>query len=88
MTFKAEAGNTNQRGRLSTLDLLIKLGCFISKVNNVFNLKSSCTKLVSTRRSTVLILPLQRGFPGGGNEVDGGANAFRLQVAIPNQGQE
>ena len=34
------------------------------KLNNVFNIKSSWSKLVSTRRSTVLSLPLQLVFPG------------------------
>ncbi len=57
------AGNTNWRGRFGTLDLLIKVACFVTLVNKVFKFKSSWTKLVKTR-STVLILPLQWGFPG------------------------
>ncbi len=34
------SGNTNWRGRLSTVDLLIKVACLV-KVNNVWNIKSS-----------------------------------------------
>jgi hypothetical protein len=34
------AENTNGRGRLGTVDL-INLACFVSKVNNIFNLKST-----------------------------------------------
>jgi hypothetical protein len=36
---------------------------FCKKVNNVFNIKSSLSKLVSTRRSIVLSLPLSVRFP-------------------------
>ncbi len=36
---------------------------FCNKVNNGFSIKSSWSKLVSTRRSTVLSLPLQLVFP-------------------------
>ncbi len=43
------------RGRLNTIDLLIKAPC---SVNNIFNTKSSF-KLVSTRRLIVLSLPRQ-----------------------------
>jgi hypothetical protein len=35
------AGNTNLRGRLSTVDLLIKEACFVAKVNNILNAKMS-----------------------------------------------
>ncbi len=52
-------GKTNWRERLSTVDLLIKIACFGTKVNCIFNTKMSCSKLVSTIRSTVLSLPLQ-----------------------------
>ncbi len=45
-------------GLLSMIDLLSKLTCFVKKANNVFKIKSSWSKLVSTRRSTVLGLPL------------------------------
>ncbi len=45
-----ETGNTNWGGRLSTIYLPIKVSCFIKKVNNVFNIWRSCSKLVSTRR--------------------------------------
>jgi hypothetical protein len=43
--------------RLSTLDLLIKEAHCVKNVNHVWNIKRSI------RRSTVLILPLQKGFP-------------------------
>jgi hypothetical protein len=46
------------RGRLSTIDLLVKITCFVKK-DKQFSIKSSSYKLVSTRRSTVLSLPLQ-----------------------------
>ncbi len=54
--------NTNWKGRLSTVDLLIKVAHFVTKDNNSFRIKLSLSKVVSTRRSTVLSLPLQRGF--------------------------
>jgi hypothetical protein len=44
---------------LSTVDLLIKVTCFIKEINKIFNIKSNRSKLVSERRSTVLSLPLQ-----------------------------
>jgi len=51
--------NSNWRGRFSTVDLLIKVACFVWKrVNNVGNINSSGSKPVCTRRSTVLIFPL------------------------------
>jgi hypothetical protein len=34
-----ETGNTNGRARLSTVDLLIKVASFVTKVNTVFNMK-------------------------------------------------
>ncbi len=51
-----EPGNPYWRGRLSTVDLLIKVACFVKKVNNIIYTWMSWAKLVSTRRSTVLIL--------------------------------
>jgi len=48
---------TNWKGNLLTLVLLVKLGCFVKKVNNVFNFKKNCFKPVSARRSTVLTEP-------------------------------
>ncbi len=59
LVTSAKAGNTNLRGRLSAVDLLFMVACIVRKVKNIFNIKSSCSKLVSTRRSTVLSLPLQ-----------------------------
>jgi hypothetical protein len=41
----------------------IKVASFVKTVNNVFNVKESSTTLVSTRRSSVLSLPVQQGFP-------------------------
>jgi hypothetical protein len=43
--------------RLSTVDLLIKVACFEANVNNIFNIKRSLSKQVSTRRSTVCTEP-------------------------------
>jgi hypothetical protein len=50
---------TLTEGRLSTVDLRINVACFVVKVNNIFNIKSSRSKLVSTRRSNVPNLPLR-----------------------------
>jgi hypothetical protein len=49
-------------GRLSTVDLLIKVVYNITIVKNVCIIKRSRTKVVSTRRSTVLSLSLQYVF--------------------------
>jgi len=57
-------GNTYWGGRLSTVDLTFKVVCFAKNMNNIFNIKRSWSKLVSTRRSTVLSLFLQWDFPG------------------------
>jgi hypothetical protein len=51
-----------QKGRFSTVDLLIKIACFV-KTKSIFTIKRSWSELVYTRRSTVMILPLQWGFP-------------------------
>ncbi len=48
----------------TTIDLLNKIACCEGKINYIFIIKNSCSELVSSRRSTVLILALQRGFPG------------------------
>ncbi len=53
------SGNANWRGRLSTIDLLIKVACFGTKINHIFNIKMRWSELVSTRRSTVLSHPFQ-----------------------------
>jgi hypothetical protein len=53
------SGNTDRRGRLSTFDLLFTIGCVVKKKNISFHRKSNRIELVSRRRSTVLILPLQ-----------------------------
>jgi hypothetical protein len=53
------ADKINRSGRLCTVDLLIKLACFIDKINKIFKRQNSCFKLVSARRSMVLYLPPQ-----------------------------
>jgi len=50
--------------RLSTVNLLIKIACVATKLSNISNLKMSWSTPVWTRRSTVLSLPFQWGFPG------------------------
>jgi hypothetical protein len=52
---------TNWRGRLNTVELLIKVVC--KKVNNACIIRNNWSILFSTRRSTVHSLPLQLGFP-------------------------
>ncbi len=54
-------GNSNWKGRFNTIGPLNKVSC-LKKVNNILNIKSSSTKLVSTRRWTVLSHPLRWGF--------------------------
>jgi hypothetical protein len=56
-------GNTKWGGRLNTVDLLIKVACFVKNVNNIFNIKRSWLKQVCSRRSTVLILSRLVRFP-------------------------
>ncbi len=53
-------GNTKWRPRLCTVDLLIRVTSFL---NNVCNIKSVWSKLVGTRSSSVLSLPISVGFP-------------------------
>ncbi len=53
---------TEGEGLVHTVDPLIKKACFVIKVNNFIN-KKSRSKLVRTRRSTVLSLSHQQGFP-------------------------
>ncbi len=52
--LKMIQGTLTERERLSTIDLLIKVTCFVTDINNIFYAKRSLYKLVSTRRSTVL----------------------------------
>jgi len=47
-------GNTNWRGWLGTVGLLIKVAGFVKKKVMLANIKSTWSKLVSTRRSNVL----------------------------------
>jgi hypothetical protein len=48
-SFILKAEKTNWGGRLSTVDLRIKIACIVKTENNIFNLKMSRSKLVSTR---------------------------------------
>jgi hypothetical protein len=59
------AGNTNWKGK-AQCSWPHQGSLFCKRVNNVCNVKSSWSKLVSLRRSTVLSLPLQWGFPDHG----------------------
>ena len=52
------AGKTNGRGRLRTVDLLIKVACLVKKLNNNCNIKGPDLNYI-----IVLSLPLQQGFP-------------------------
>ncbi len=47
------AGKPYWRGMLSTVNLLIEVACFVKKLNNMVNIKTSWYKLVSAMRSTV-----------------------------------
>ncbi len=49
---------------LNTFDLLIKVACFVNKVNYTFNTKTNWSKLVGTRRSSVLSFPLELDVSG------------------------
>jgi hypothetical protein len=59
LSGKSREGNTNWSG--STIDLLIKLACFVRKIIYIFSVKMSRSKLVCTRRSIVLSLPFSKG---------------------------
>jgi hypothetical protein len=39
--LKLDQGTLTERGRLNTVDLLTKIACFETKVNNIFNIKMS-----------------------------------------------
>ncbi len=56
-------GNTNWRGGLTTVELPIKVPCFVKKANNVCIMKRSWSKLFSSRRSAVQSLPLNKDSP-------------------------
>jgi hypothetical protein len=60
--FLLSIGITNWGGRLSTIDLPFKVTCFVKNVNNIFNIKWSWSKLVSSRRSNVptLLFPFSK----------------------------
>jgi hypothetical protein len=57
--FIPDDDSSNITSRLNTVDLLVKVACFVRMVSNIFNFKMSLTELVSKRKSTVLTLPLQ-----------------------------
>ncbi len=60
--WKTGAREVLLKGRLGTVNLLIRyvMGCFVKKKSTVL-----VWEQVSTRRSTVLMVPLQLGFPAG-----------------------
>jgi len=41
LLMRLKAGKTYCGGRLSTVDLLIKVACFVQNVNNIFNVKGA-----------------------------------------------
>ncbi len=55
---------TATEGKGSVLMNSSLLASFVTKINNIFNIKNCQSELVSMRRSTVLSLPLQLGIPG------------------------
>jgi hypothetical protein len=55
--LRPQSGNPYWRGRLSTIDLLIKVAYFVKKKKNIFIIKKCWSILVSIRRLTVLSLP-------------------------------
>jgi hypothetical protein len=57
-TYRLKQGTLNLRVMLSKqiCDLLVKVARFVTKVNTIFNIKSTLVRLVSTRRSTLLSL--------------------------------
>jgi hypothetical protein len=59
----SKARNTNRGGRLSTVDLLITVSCFVKNVFNIFNIKRCWSRLISTWRSSVFSLSLSLRLP-------------------------
>ncbi len=51
--------NTDWTGRLSTVNLLIKVACFVKMMINIFDIKMSLSKLVCTRRTA---FPFSKGY--------------------------
>ncbi len=49
-------GNTNWRETLSTVDLLIKVPCFVKMINNIFSIKMSWSNLRLYFKSCVTLL--------------------------------
>ncbi len=65
------------------VDILVKIGCFVKKDKNIFSIKSSLSELVSTRKSTILSLPIEWGFPGWrmSRRMSMPVSAFRAEVS-------
>jgi hypothetical protein len=75
---KAATGNSYCRGRLSTVDLHIKIGYVVVKKEKYsFSMKSNWYELIGKRRSAVH--PLQRGFPGS-NQPNQACQAYQLSA--------
>jgi hypothetical protein len=53
-------GNTNWRGRLSTVDLLIKVACFVKRVNNNLILKGEYINLLVQGGQLYLAFPFSK----------------------------
>ncbi len=58
------AGNSDWRGRLCTIDLLIKVACFVRKVNNIFTINWADAHWLVQGGQPYLIFPFHKGFPG------------------------
>ncbi len=55
-----EAGKTNCRGRLSTVDLLIGVTCFVKKINNISSEKTIVLSWLKWGGQQYLAFPLSR----------------------------
>jgi len=78
--WKAKPKNTNWTGRKAQYNWPPREGSlFCKNVNTTFNVNSSWSKLVNTRRSIVLCLPLQWGFLGKALEEE--KLHLRLQIS-------
>ncbi len=49
------------KGRISTVDLLIRVACLVRNVNNIFSMKMSRLKLVSNGAQLYLAIPVSEG---------------------------
>jgi len=57
-THAKHRGSRTEGVRYSTVDVLVKIACFVKEKKIFFIFKSRLLELVGTRRSTVLILAL------------------------------